>query len=196
MRTHVIVGIVFLTGAVQGDPGQSVPARVARLIKQLGHEEFTKREAASKELDAIGEPALDALRKAAASDGDAEIRRRAGQVVGSINARVGWKELAKLEGTWMTGERVYLKLNGTRFSSGTPTFGPSSGKITIVEVGNEVTFADLVNEDGPLKGGTALAIFRRDGETLHACWTYTATRPTEFKNEGNNYCFTFKRMKK
>ena len=41
-----------------------------------------------------------------------------------------------------------------------------------------------------------LAIFRRDGETLHACWSYTTTRPTEFKNEGNNFRFTFKRVKK
>ena len=85
---------------------------------------------------------------------------------------------------------------GARFSSGTPTYGPGSGTITIVEVGDKVTLADLVNDEGPLKGGTALAIFRRDGETLHACWSYTTTRPTEFKNEGNNFRFTFKRVKK
>jgi len=95
----------------------------------------------------------------------------------------------------MTEDRVYIKLSGARFSSGTPTYGPASGTITIVEVGAKVTFADLVNDDGPLKGGTALAIFRRDGETLHGCWTYTRTRPTEFKVGGNNYCFTFKRVK-
>jgi hypothetical protein len=76
------------------------------LIKQLGHEEFTKREAASKELDAIGEPALDALRKAAASDGDVEIRRRAERIVQSVTGRIraalAEKELKKLQGTWYT----------------------------------------------------------------------------------------------
>src|SRR5262245_1350902 len=65
-RTYV-VAIVFLAapGSIlvyaSDDP---VADRVARLVKQLGHNEFAKREAASKELDAIGEPALGALRKA------------------------------------------------------------------------------------------------------------------------------------
>jgi hypothetical protein len=194
-----VVGIVLLAvpGAVLGDqPAEPLSDRVARLIKQLGHDRFAKREAASKELDVIGEPALDALRMAAASNADPEVRRRAETALRMISARVGVKMLAKWEGTWMTGDRVYLKLSGARFSSGTPTYGPASGTIMIVDVGDKVTSADLVNEDGPLKGGIALAIFRRDGDTLHACWSYTGTRPTEFKNEGNNYCFAFKRVQK
>jgi len=188
--------LTAVAGNLKGDSGKHAASdKIDRLIKQLGDDHFAKREAASKELDALGEPALAALRKAAASSADPEIRRRAEQAVRAINARVGKKELAKWEGTWMTEDRVYIKLSGARFSSGTPTYGPASGTITIVEVGAKVTFADLVNDDGPLKGGTALAIFRRDGETLHGCWTYTRTRPTEFKVGGNNYCFTFKRVK-
>ena len=199
--TFVCVALALIltarAGNLKGDSGkQAANAKIDRLIKQLGDDDFAKREAASKELDALGEPALPALRKAAAASADLEIQRRAEQAVRAINARVGKKELAKWEGTWMTKDRVYLKLSGARFSSGTPTFGPGSGTITIVEVGDKVTFADLVNDEGPLKGGTALAIFRRDGETMHACWSYTTTRPTEFKNEGNNYRFTFKRVKK
>jgi hypothetical protein len=88
------------------------------------------------------------------------------------------------------------KIQRRQFSSGTPTYGPGLGTITIVEIGDKWTGADLINEDGPLKGALALAIFRRDGDTLRACWTYTTIRPTEFKTHGNNYCFTFKREKK
>ena len=48
---------------------------IACLVKQLGDDKFTEREAASKELAAIGEPARAALLEAAASRDDAEIRR-------------------------------------------------------------------------------------------------------------------------
>ncbi len=54
--------------------------RIDRLIRQLGSESFAQREQAGKELEAIGTPALDALRKAAATSTDAEVRRRAGLV--------------------------------------------------------------------------------------------------------------------
>jgi hypothetical protein len=199
--TFVCVALVLILTAMaenlKGDSGtEAANDKIDRLIKQLGDDDFAKREAASKELDAVGEPALAALRKAAASNADPEIQRRAEQAVQAIKARAGKKELAKWEGTWVTEDRVYIKFSGARFSSGTPTYGPASGTITIVEVGDKATFADLVNEEGPLKGGHALAIFRRDGDSLHACWTYATTRPTEFKTEGNNYCFTFKRVKK
>jgi RNA polymerase sigma factor (sigma-70 family) len=52
------------------------PERVAALVRQLGDEAFAMREAASRELQAIGVPALAALKKAGASD-DPEVRRRA-----------------------------------------------------------------------------------------------------------------------
>src|SRR5262245_53456070 len=104
MRTQVIVivGMVFLAGALNSDAIQeSVTDRVDRLIKQLGHEQFKKREEASKQLEAIGEPALDALRKAASAD-DAEIRLRAERLVQAITrpirAAAAKKELEKLKG--------------------------------------------------------------------------------------------------
>ena len=51
-------------------------AEIARLVKQLGDDDFDKREAATSRLKEIGEPALDALHKAETSN-DAEVRRRA-----------------------------------------------------------------------------------------------------------------------
>jgi hypothetical protein len=50
--------------------------KIARLIRQLSSDNFEERAAASKALEAIGRPALPALRQAEASD-DAEVRRRA-----------------------------------------------------------------------------------------------------------------------
>ena len=60
---------------------------LARLIEQLGDQEFVKREAAGRALEAVGEPALDALVKAAKSNKDPEIRHRAENVIQRIRAR-------------------------------------------------------------------------------------------------------------
>ncbi len=119
MRTFVVVVVVLaMAGGLLSDPpAEPIDERVARLVKQLGHKEFAKREAASKELDAIGEPALKALRKAATDD-DAEIRQRAAKIVGDITGRIraaaAKKELEKLQGTWYmvsidSGGMVYPK---------------------------------------------------------------------------------------
>jgi hypothetical protein len=187
----LVVGVSLALGA--GPPRRG--GRIAELVKQLGDDEFVKREAASKALEGIGEPALPALRKAAGS-ADLEVRRRAGRAIGVIAAAAGKKELARWEGDWKDAAGVWMKFRGERWSSGTPTFGPVGGTIKIVEVGEKVTLADLAVDAGPTRGGTVLAIFRRDGDTLQYCGTYTATRPTEFKTAGNHYSVAFTRVKK
>jgi HEAT repeat protein len=63
----LVVGVWNSGNAARSD-------RVAVLIKQLGDDAFAKREAASSELENIGEPAIPALRKAATSIDDLEIR--------------------------------------------------------------------------------------------------------------------------
>jgi hypothetical protein len=59
--------------------------RASVLVKDLGDRRFATREAASKKLKAIGEPAVRPLRKAAAS-GDLETRRRAERILQAIAA--------------------------------------------------------------------------------------------------------------
>ncbi|HEY1338846.1 MAG TPA: hypothetical protein VGF59_15125 [Bryobacteraceae bacterium] len=59
---------------------------IDRLVRQMGSDSFAERQKASKALEAIGEPALATLRKAA-RDSDAEIRRRATELVRTIEAR-------------------------------------------------------------------------------------------------------------
>jgi hypothetical protein len=63
-------------------------AEIARLVKQLGNDGFARREEASKRLEAIGEPARAALKRAAASSADAEIRHRASRLIQALNARL------------------------------------------------------------------------------------------------------------
>lgn len=63
-------------------------ADIARLIKQLGSDDFAQREAAGKELVDIGEPARAALEKAAAAADDEEIRERAAGILKEINSRL------------------------------------------------------------------------------------------------------------
>jgi tetratricopeptide (TPR) repeat protein len=73
-------------------PNQERPARnnrvdaeeIKRLIEQLGSANFTEREAATKRLKTIGEPALIALQEAATTSKDPEIRRRASQLAAAL----------------------------------------------------------------------------------------------------------------
>jgi hypothetical protein len=83
MYLAVLTALV-LAASVQD--GSGAPA-LDRLIHQLGSDEFTQREAASRALDRAGEAALPALRKALASP-DPDVRRRAGELVKRIEARL------------------------------------------------------------------------------------------------------------
>src|SRR5437764_3787639 len=71
--------------AVADDPDDK---EIARLVKQLGSSDFRAREAARKQLEAIGEPARDALRKVAASSADLETKRRASAILQTLNAKL------------------------------------------------------------------------------------------------------------
>src|SRR5438309_2064580 len=67
-------------------------AEIARLVKQLGDDEFMKREDATTRLKEIGEPALDALQQAKTSN-DAEVRRRAAEIVAVLENKLYGVEL-------------------------------------------------------------------------------------------------------
>jgi len=64
---------------------QGQPSEIDRLIQQLGSPKFAEREAASKRLEAIGTPAVKALRKAATTSPDTEVRRRAQRLLAGKN---------------------------------------------------------------------------------------------------------------
>jgi hypothetical protein len=179
--------------------GGADAARVSRLVRQLGDNEFRKREEASKELEAIGEPALGALRKAE-SDDNPEVRRRAGRLVQTIVARgraaAARKELARLSGSWEAAGGVKMTIRGDRFTSSTLATGPRNGKLAPVEVRDGTTLVDFVVEEGDVKGQTGKAILRLEGDTLHYCITYGEVRPAAFQDAFGNFYIPFKRAQK
>jgi hypothetical protein len=89
MRFGTLLTMILCVGlgtviAVPSSPSDQ--NKISQLIAKLGSENFRERDAASKELDAIGEPALEALQKAAKST-DMETANRATALVGRIQQR-------------------------------------------------------------------------------------------------------------
>jgi hypothetical protein len=100
--------------------------QIAQLIEQLGSANFGERELASKKLDAIGLPALEALRKAAQGR-DAEVRRRAEELVQKIEKR---GENARL----LEPKRVHLVYKDTPVAEAVADFASKSGyNITLLD---------------------------------------------------------------
>lgn len=87
------IPIALLLGLMLGQHGwpaepdsSEAAARIARLIRQLGSDDFENREAASKALEKIGVPALKPLEEALQST-DAEVRRRVEDLLDKIGSR-------------------------------------------------------------------------------------------------------------
>jgi hypothetical protein len=87
----VVAGLPGFAQAAEPDP-----ARIERLVRQLGSDQFRERQAAMQALDAAGEAALPALRKAE-NDSDPEVRRRAGRIREVILARLRAQAVAHVE---------------------------------------------------------------------------------------------------
>src|SRR3954453_11493133 len=87
-------------------------AEVARLIEQLGDDDFDTREIATARLKLAGEPALDALHKALKSD-DLEVRRRARRIVAAVEGRL-YVEQLRLTGHSGWVVRVCVSADGKR----------------------------------------------------------------------------------
>jgi uncharacterized protein (TIGR03067 family) len=194
-------------GLLSDPPDERLAARVAQLVKQLGHDDFAKREEASKELDAIGAPAVEALRKATAAD-DGEIRRRAEKILAAINDRAraaAAKAMQeRLQGTWkclalhsgglkreadltftITGNTWETKLIGQKYQAGT---------FKIVDLDASPKQIDwLISFDaaGENKDATYHGIFMLDGDALCCVNSDAAVypRPQVFFTEPNDGCF-------
>jgi WD40 repeat protein len=88
------LALLLLSGCVALSPADKAAAEeplrlgkaasneeINRLVKQLGDNDFAKRAQARKLLEAIGEPAVGFLKKAAESADDAEVRSAAAEIV-------------------------------------------------------------------------------------------------------------------
>jgi WD40 repeat protein len=107
-RWNALLVLVLLSvPVVAADPDG---AEIARLVKQLGDDEFEKRGEATTRLKEIGEPALDALHQAKTSN-DAEVRRRAEDIFAVIEHKVYGDQLC-LTGHAGTVWKVSLSADG------------------------------------------------------------------------------------
>jgi hypothetical protein len=191
-------------GAARVDPDDSASKdRIDRLVRQLGHRSFAKREEASRELSAIGEPVRPALTKAAA-DPDPEVGRRARQVLDGLDSRAlaaaAKKELARWEGEWTGNGGQKFVFKGDRWAwgeAGSWTLDERTGnRVLIVGVSEKLIFADMVVDDPTNGGRVCQAIFRLDGDTLLYCGSYGPVRPTEFRTTLTSFYVAWKRVKK
>ena len=98
------------------DRSRSNSAQINALVDQLGSPVHSERVAAAKSLDAIGEPALEALREAAKANEDAEVRRRAERLVYALELRQDETEAKAIRESKLPPEekgqklRMYLEL--------------------------------------------------------------------------------------
>ena len=79
--------VVHISTMVAQQPDQINAREVARLIEQLGSDDFAVREKATKRLLEIDADAFDAVNEAARSAPDLEIRYRARELLGSLSRR-------------------------------------------------------------------------------------------------------------
>jgi uncharacterized protein (TIGR03067 family) len=157
--------------------------RIASLVRKLGHDEFQMRQAASKELVNIGEPALPLLRKAGASDPDPEIRWRAAEAVRTVMERIRAaatrKALEELQGSWtlvsseaggkQTGgeDKSYVfSFQGDKWSIHEGGRLSQGGTVTRIEVNDNLNAIDLAITEGANVGVTAISIYAVEGNTL------------------------------
>jgi uncharacterized protein (TIGR03067 family) len=216
MRRPAIVGaVIAILLAAQGGTPRAAPGTeaeaeaIARLIKQLGDDAFARREAATGRLKEIGEPALEALRQAAASDSDPEIRARAERIVQAIAAVVTNRELKNLQGTWILVSRAeggqVIRANGdgtTMTYTGNQWAWKNGGTVAqagtwnVVATGKTATSYNRHVTEGFNLGAGAMGIFRLEGDTFQYC--EGPSRPKDFATKRGDgcYCCTWKRAKK
>jgi hypothetical protein len=207
MKTHMagcaasLVAVMVAGGVAAADA--PAPDEIDRLVRQLGDRSFARREAASRELAVIGEPARAAL-TTATTDPDPEIGRRARLVLDGLAARAlaaaSRKELARWEGEWIGNGGQKFVVKGDRWAWGEA--GPWAldkrklNPVVIVEVWEKTVQADLLVGDPANDGRVCRAIFHLDGNTLHYCGTYDPVRPTEFRSTATSLHVAWKRVQK
>jgi uncharacterized protein (TIGR03067 family) len=158
---------------------------VGRLIKQLGSEKFSEREAAAKRLEEIGEAALGPLRAAAAQRDDPEVRLRAMRLLVVIEGRLvaldRRRDYERLRGTWVAvavqTEQQHLLLNSPQ----RPKLVATGEKIEIWNPGEKQPIPcqldphqnpkaiDVLQVQGAEGRVTLRGIYTLEGDTLSIC---------------------------
>ena len=113
------LAVLAATAAPVEQPDKPDADKIAKLVAQLGSDNFDEREKASADLETIGDPAYDALRQALKST-DEEVHKRAEILVGKIERR---KESAEA----LKPKHVHLIYKDTPLTEALEDFNKQSG---------------------------------------------------------------------
>ena len=155
LRLGSVVAIAMTWGPTK-TPASGIPpadGAIQQRVRRSDSEEYARRESATKALDAIGGPALDASLRAATIADDAGIRSRAGGLVKTLEDRSSREsELRRFEGHAGRVDGVALPADGRRALSGSDdaTLRQSSTKRNprMIEAGKLEYLLVLANNRG------------------------------------------------
>lgn len=217
-RTHgrllILAAIAVVSTSYGEEPSETDLIKVPHLVRQLGHEDYAAREAASQDLVEIGEPGLPALQIAATNHTDPEIRWRAKQIVQAVISRARAaairKALEELQGTWtlvsfeadgkqtLGEDKSYIfAFQGDKWSIQVGGRLSQGGTVTSIEVKEKFNAIDLAITEGGGVGVTAISIYAVEGNTLKYL-NCAEPRATEFVTRPGDgrYYSIFRRAKR
>jgi hypothetical protein len=114
------LGVLVATSVAEEAPKKKAdPEQIAKLIKQLGSDDFEEREKATKELEKLGGAALDALREASKS-GEAEVKSRAASLLDKAERKAAAEKA-------LAPTKVKLVFKDTPLADAIAEFGKKSG---------------------------------------------------------------------
>jgi len=119
------LAICALANSQPASPGAADAKRIDALVKQLGSSRYVEREQAQKELEGIGAPALDTLRKAA-KEGDAEIAKRAADMVRRLEDKINTDTL-------LAPKKVKLSFKDVPVAEAVAELAKQSGYVVTLE---------------------------------------------------------------
>ncbi len=136
------LGALAATAAPAVEKGEKPDAdRIAKLIAQLGSDDFDEREKASADLEAVGDPAYGALREAARNT-DEEVHKRAEILIGKIEKRRESAEALK-------PKHVHLIYKDTPLSEAIEDFKKQTGyNITLNDPENKLKDRKITLDTG------------------------------------------------
>jgi uncharacterized protein (TIGR03067 family) len=194
-----ILPVLGLPAPVKADAPVPSAAEIDKLVHQLGSRWFAEREAATKALEKAGELALGALRKAATSEPDAEIRRRAGKLVRSLDTRrrLGTWRIVSAEFRGKVLKRLPRDFDGLTFTPGGVDgnlwiFGRGECQVDALTTPQHIDMLFYLEENDGTRclGWTYLGIYRFEKDELLLSFDTAldkkSQRPTEFKTRAGS----------
>jgi hypothetical protein len=156
------LGLAALAPAA--DPPKADAEQIAKLVKQLGDDDFDTREKATKDLEKIGNPALEALRKAA-QDSDSEIKTRAKKILEKVEKKAAAEKA-------LAPTKVKLSFKDTPLEEAIAEFNKKSGyTIQVHDPDNKLKDRKVTLDTGEVTFWEAFDKFCEKAGLVEATWS-------------------------